>query len=312
MRTGNAGYIIGAYPCAPSFHQRSEAEETAFWRLLADTPHIRGLEQPCLTHLHPFGDEWLFRHTPGDWQIVVTAIMETMRRRAGNGGFGLASSDEDQRRACVGWYRQLHRKIATVNARFPGKVIALELQAAPLAGNADIAQATDAFARSINEIARWGWDCELVLEHCDAMNQPAPRKGFLPLANVLEVIGGYDISVCINWARSAIEGRNPALPAEQAAALRRGAKLGALMFSGTTVSGAYGDWQDLHAPFAPGCPESLLTAERAREVFTAAGSATLLFSGIKLLEIDPQADIAHRVGILRDGIQAMNIATQKQ
>ena len=35
----------------------------------------------------------VLRHTPGDWQIVVTAIMETMRRR-GNGGFGLASSDE--------------------------------------------------------------------------------------------------------------------------------------------------------------------------------------------------------------------------
>lgn len=24
----NTGYIIGAYPCAPSFHQKSEEEET--------------------------------------------------------------------------------------------------------------------------------------------------------------------------------------------------------------------------------------------------------------------------------------------
>ncbi len=33
----NTGYIIGAYPCAPSFHQKSEEEETEFWRQLSDT-----------------------------------------------------------------------------------------------------------------------------------------------------------------------------------------------------------------------------------------------------------------------------------
>lgn len=81
MNTHNAGYIIGAYPCAPSFHQQSEEQEAEFWKQLADTPHIRGLEQPCLENLHPFGDEWLLKHTPDEWQIVVTAVMETMRRR---------------------------------------------------------------------------------------------------------------------------------------------------------------------------------------------------------------------------------------
>lgn len=95
-------------------------------------------------------------------------------------------------------------KINALNKRFAGKVITLELQAAPLAGNANVEQATDAFARSIKEIAAWDWSCSLVLEHCDAMNQPAPRKGFLPLENVLEVLAGYRI-ICINWARSAIE-----------------------------------------------------------------------------------------------------------
>ncbi|MDR6367258.1 hypothetical protein QE396_003186 [Enterobacter sp. SORGH_AS 287] len=67
----NTGFIIGAYPCAPSFHQQGEQEEQDFWRALSDTPDIRGLEQPCLEDLHPLGDEWLFRHTPGDWQMVV-------------------------------------------------------------------------------------------------------------------------------------------------------------------------------------------------------------------------------------------------
>ena len=120
----NTGFIIGAYPCAPSFHQKGEQEEQTFWRELSDTPHIRGLEQPFPENLHPFGDEWLFRHTPGDWQIVVTAVMETMRRRGTNGAFGPASADEEQRKACVEYYRHLQQKIAAVNARFPGKVIA--------------------------------------------------------------------------------------------------------------------------------------------------------------------------------------------
>lgn len=156
-----------------------------------------------------FGDQWLLRHTPESWKFVVTAVMETMRRRSENSGFGLASSDEEQRQACVAYYRHLFNKI---NALQANKVLALALQAAPLATNPNVMQATDAFARSLKEIASWDWPCKLVLEHCDAMTSSSPRKGFLPLENVLEVITDYDISICINWARSAIEGRNTTLP----------------------------------------------------------------------------------------------------
>ena len=274
----NTGFIIGAYPCAPSFHQKGEQEEQTFWRELSDTPNIRGLEQPCLENLHPLGDEWLFRHTPGDWQIVVTAVMETMRRRGSNGAFGLASADDAQRKACVDFYRHLHKKINAVNTRFPGKVIALEMQAAPQAGNASVEQATDAFSRSVREITSWDWGCDLVLEHCDAMTGVAPRNTTLPLDHVQ-------------------------------AALDAG-KLGALMFSGTTPGGEYGEWQDLHAPFSSFCTDSLMSTERAKALFTAASAATLKFSGIKLLEINANADVSHRIAILRDGISAMNKATQ--
>ncbi|HGN8723996.1 TPA: DUF4862 family protein [Enterobacter bugandensis] len=306
----NTGFIIGAYPCAPSFHQKGEQEEQSFWRELSDTPYIRGLEQPCLENLHPFGDEWLFRHTPDKWQIVVTAVMETMRRRGTNGAFGLASADEEQRKACVEFYRHLHQKIDAVNVRFPGKVIALEMQAAPQAGNASVEQATEAFSRSIREIVSWNWSCDLVLEHCDAMTGPAQRKGFLPLEQVLEVVNGTDISVCINWARSAIEGRNSTVPLEHVQAACKAGKLGALMFSGTTTRGEYGEWQDLHAPFSSFCADSLMTTEQATSLFTAASAATLKFSGIKLLEINANADVSHRIAILRDGISAMKKATQ--
>ena len=311
MKMNHTGFIIGAYPCAPSFHEKSEEEEIEFWRQLSDTPNIRGLEQPCLEHLHPLGDEWLLRHTPGNWQIVVTAIMETMRRRGENGGFGLASSDEAQRKACVEYYRHLYQKINKLNVHSTGKVIALELHAAPLAGNPNVAQATDAFARSLKEIAGWDWSCDLVLEHCDAMTGTTPRKGFLPLENVLEVIADYDISVCINWARSAIEGRNTSLPQQHALSAQRAGKLRGLMFSGTTQTGDYGEWQDLHAPFAPFCPESIMTLDHVKELLNIAPPSALHFSGIKLLEIDANADIQHRIEILRNGISLMEKAYQE-
>ncbi|EPY5158697.1 DUF4862 family protein [Klebsiella pneumoniae] len=306
----NTGYIIGAYPCAPSFHQKSEDEEKAFWRQLADTPDIRGLEQLCLEHLHPLGDEWLLRHTPADWQIVVTAIMETMRRRGGNDGFGLASSDEEQRKACVAYYRHLYQKINTINAANAGKIVALELHAAPCASNPNVTQATDAFARSLKEVASWDWSCDLVLEHCDAMTGPAPRKGFLPLDNVLETLAGYEISVGINWARSAIEGQDTTLPLAHTRQASQAGKLGALMFSGTTQHGEYGEWQDLHAPFSPFCAESLMTHTHVRELLACTDSKPLQFLGIKLLEINPDADVNHRIAILRDGITALNKAQQ--
>ncbi|HCA9737138.1 DUF4862 family protein [Klebsiella variicola] len=306
----NTGYIIGAYPCAPSFHQKSEDEEKAFWRQLADTPDIRGLEQPCLEHLHPLGDEWLLRHTPADWQIVVTAIMETMRRRGSNDGFGLASSDEEQRKACVAYYRHLYQKINTINAANAGKIVALELHAAPCASNPNVTQATDAFARSLKEVASWDWSCDLVLEHCDAMTGPAPRKGFLPLDNVLETLAGYEISVGINWARSAIEGQDTTLPLAHTRQASQAGKLGALMFSGTTQHGEYGEWQDLHAPFSPFCAESLMTHTHVRELLACTDSKPLQFLGIKLLEINPDADVNHRIAILRDGITTLNKAQQ--
>lgn len=315
MKDNHADFIIGAYPCAPSFHQQGEEQETQFWRKLADVPGIRGIEQPYLADLHPYGDEYLFKHTPDDWQIVVTAIMETMRRRGANGGFGLASSDEEQRKSCVEYYRQVWERINRTNDRFGRqKVIALELQAAPLVGNASVAQAAESFAKSLAELQSWDWPCELVIEHCDAMSQPESRKGFLPLEQELNAVANSDVGLCINWARSAIEGRNARLPVEHVKQCQQAGKLAALMFSGTARNGAYGEWQDSHAPFAPftgsevGCAESLLTVESAREIFSLVPAASLSFIGIKLLEINPDAPVEHRVAILKDGITALRSA----
>lgn len=321
----HAGFIVGAYPCAPSFHHRNESEETEFWRGLADIPDIRGIEQPCLEELHPFGDAYLFRHLPDEWDIVVTGVMETMRRRGTQPGFGLASEDHEQRRASVSFYRHIFEKVSSTNEQFGRKkILAVELQSAPLAGTQDIEKATRCFTDSLREILGWDWPCELIVEHCDALDKPDTRKGFLPLESELAAIArtksqiGKSVGIGINWARSAIEGRNTTLPLAHLHACRQAGALSALMFSGTATGGAYGEWQDLHAPFAPfsgskaGCAESLMTVEKAAEMFSHAPSESLSFTGIKLLEINASASVDHRIAILQDGINAMNMAINKK
>ncbi len=37
----NTGFIIGAYPAHPSFHQKGEQEEHAFWRELRHAKYSR-------------------------------------------------------------------------------------------------------------------------------------------------------------------------------------------------------------------------------------------------------------------------------
>jgi hypothetical protein len=106
----NTGFIIGAYPCAPSFHQKGEQEEQTFWRELSDTPYIRGLEQPCLENLHPLGDEWLFRHTPGTGKSWSRQLWKPCAAVASTAPLAWPA-DEEQRKACVDFYRHLHKKL---------------------------------------------------------------------------------------------------------------------------------------------------------------------------------------------------------
>lgn len=321
--TRTSGFIVGAYPSAPSFHQGELAAEQAFWHKLASNPLIRGIEQPCLENLHPYGDDFLFKHTPTDWAIVVTAVMGTMAKRATNGHFGLASTDQQQRQACIKFYRHIYEKIQKTNDLFAtNKVIALEIQSAPSTGERDASIASHYFADSLKTLSQWDWPCELIIEHCDALTGIAPKKGFLPLTNELDIAQQLNqttlqnIGLCINWARSVIEGQDTQYALQHTQQAQEKKLLSALMFSGTTLTGAYGTWGDLHAPFAPfdgaqiTCQESLMTIEEAKKLFSQAPLETLSFAGIKLLEIDPNASVAHRIAILEDGLMALKLATQ--
>ncbi|PJW91852.1 DUF4862 domain-containing protein, partial [Salmonella enterica subsp. enterica serovar Enteritidis] len=69
--------------------------------------------------------------------------------------------------------------------------------------------------------------------------------------------------------------------------------------------------QDLHASFAPFCPQSLMTEKHVQELITAAAPELLHFTGIKLLEINASAAINNSINILRDGINIMKKATRR-
>lgn len=322
MKNTNSGFIIGAYPCAPSFHQLECEKEIQFWELLAELPLIRGLEQPCLDDLHPYGDDFLLKQIPNHWQLVLTAVMGTMQRRGSGRDFGLAARNKGERQAAVDYIRSIHDKVKRTNdAAGSQRVIALEIQSAPDLKENDSAAARLAFIDSLEQIASWHWECDLVIEHCDALTGPMPRKSFLTLED--EIIAaqtinrqfGDTLTFAINWGRSAIEGHNGDLPLQHVKQCQQAGLLSALMFSGTASHGAYGEWQDTHAPFAPFngsqyvCHESLMTLNSAQELFNQAPLAELNYAGIKLLSTSAQENVEHRINIIKDGINALALSS---
>ena len=86
------------------------------------------------------------------------------------------------------------------------------------------------------------------------------------------------LGLCINWARSVLETRNPATALAHISAVvtAHPSLLAGLVFSGCSGSseGAYGGaWKDSHLPLSCDAGESLLTEERVGEAVRAAAPA---------------------------------------
>ncbi|MBB5193564.1 hypothetical protein HNQ50_004322 [Silvimonas terrae] len=322
MQNLKTGYTVGAYTCAPSFHQGSAQEESRFWKQLAQMPLVGGVEQPCLDELHPLGDDFLLSHLAPHWHVVLTAIMGTMQKRQVQRDFGLASENEEARVAAVRFMAHIFAKTRKLNDHAGRAVVrAVELHSAPASGVAISGLAASAFLRSLAEIASWDWECPLVVEHCDSRTGIEPRKGFLSLEEEIQVVHAVaadfpqrQIGLCVNWARSVLETHSKDTPLTHIAQCQRAGLLKGLMFSGTAAVGEYGPWTDLHAPFAPfagarfACPDSLLGVRDATACFQQAPANTLEFAGIKLLAINPHAELAERLGIIEDGVTALSLA----
>jgi hypothetical protein len=276
--------------------------EQQFFEGLALNPGIRGLELPWLGSLHPHDDEWLVAHLPHRFDVVVTDIGATVGSVAKNAGFGLASRDDDGRRAALTAARRLRDDVERLcSAVGRASVIAVELHSAPLARNGS----PDALCDSLVELADWDWSgAQLLIEHCDAeVDGRSPEKGYLSLDSEITALRTADagIRMSVNWGRSAIELRSAERVVEHIRLAADAGVLSALVLSG--AGGKAGDlgpaWADAHHPFARSddFPEGDETSELTPELTSAALAAagTIDWLGIKMSLGRPGMSVADRV-----------------
>jgi len=264
--------IAGAYPAAPT----ESGGPAGFLARLAESDLVGGLELPFVD------DEarWSLDLLPTHWAHVVTAVPATAIRARADADYGLASPDEDGRRAALAVTATLRDTVDRVVQR-GATVLAVELQSAP-GGTGDRA----AFTRSLAEIAGWEWaGARLVVEHCDAaVGTHEPEKGFLGLDDELAAVAevGAGVGICVNWARSVIETRTPGGAVAHAARAAGAGLLAGLMFSGVadTRVGDFPAWADAHLPPAPHEPASLLGEHEIGQ--TLAAVSALDFLGVKV------------------------------
>lgn len=304
-------FFLGAYAASPCGSHWDQAAETAYWQGLRRLPHLRGLEYPFAGKLHPHDEAWALANLDPAWDMVLTLLPGTMDRLEKDPRFGLASEDEEGRRAALDFTKLAAATVARLNqAAGRRRVVAVELHSSPRRGVPRINSSAVALARSLSEIASWDWqDAALTLEHCDAFRPDLPPiKGFLTFEEEIEALRLSDapIGLCVNWGRSALEARDAARPLAQIMRAREEGLLTGIMFSG--CSGAdtpWGAWQDSHMPQAPApglefsAPGSLMTAQAIAAALSAASDAPLFIGG-KITARPADAGIEQRLGFNRD------------
>ena len=291
---------LGAYALFGGLDAQQEAAGYAALREW----DLAGLELP-LVNLVP---GWLKQHADPVWDLVVTCIPAVMGALALNPTYGLASPDEAGREAALADVRHaLERATAVDEMAGRRRVTAVQIHSAP-----SLLAAAEPFARSLDEIARWGIDVPIILEHCDAPRAGgAHAKGFLTLAQELAVLAGREVKLGVNWGRSAIEGESAATALEHVVAAAAAGKLAGVIFSGATNQDtAWGPaWGDMHIPprgrasALAGSAASLLDAE-------AIDAATVLipegaYRGVKVTVRPLEASVDERLAVARAGLDLL-------
>jgi len=309
--------VVGAYATSPAPTATSRdagGPEAAFYEALlarCAAGEFQGFEVPLLKGgvMHAFDEAWLLSRVCAApvSALVLTLVPATMAAIGGDAAFGLASACPRGRAAALELARAGLAAVARLNAA-AGKpvVVAVELHSGPSrpAGASHAA----ALQESLVEIAGWDWPAGITLsvEHCDAVARgvaaPAfpPAKGFLTLGEELSAVRGAraqlaargaasaPLSVCVNWARSVLETRDPGTAAAHAAAAREAGLLGGLVFSGCSgepVEAYGGAWKDSHWPMPEDAPGSLLTERAVALALRAAGfppGGGAFFTGAKV------------------------------
>ncbi|WP_328460308.1 DUF4862 family protein [Streptomyces sp. NBC_00448] len=281
MTTERPAALVGAYAALPSL----PADQERFYDGLAGRGIADGLEIPFRDGLgvdiRRLAAQMRGRFT----RSVITLIPGTMVRVGATGVFGLASKDQDGRRAALDFLREA-RLVAEELNQLTGEqsVSALHIHTAP-----SKTAAREMFARSLDEIAasapaEGAWSTRLVLEHCDAYAPAVPgEKRFLPLEDEIPLAREAGIGVTVNWGRSAIEAQDPGRPLAQVEQLAAEGLLEGVMFSGAgPAANEYGGaWADAHLPLTEDEPTSLMDADEVRRCLRAAEGA-FSYAGAKI------------------------------
>ena len=323
MAIHNLKYIIGAYATAPSLGTTTNDIERKYYKkLVDDIPEIKGLEVPFLGHnIHPFGSKFLFEVMQPSWDNVLTCIPGTMGSLSKNPAFGLASDDIHGRAEAVAMHKRANIMLHRMNNHFGKKsIFSVQIATAPSVPVNGITSSLDSFLQSMDEMLIWDWaGAKLVIEHCDTfVLGQGFEKGFLSIEKELEAFETlskeHSLGVTINWARSAIEGRNIQKPIDHLNLVMAKNLLSGLIFSGVSNNDKkYGRWNDTHVPFAKieeykfYEKNSLLTLDNIKNTLNVVNINKLDYLGIKLLAMPiNNSTLERRVGLNRDAVSILN------
>jgi hypothetical protein len=317
-------YLCAGYNAAPVTQPWSGVQEAAYYRALKEMPRISMLELPvhATGQVHAQDPAWQLDQLDPRWDFVLSLVGGTLQSLQKDPHFGLASDSEPGRASALQLAELTRQLVRQINARFGRKAVRwVEFHSAPRRSVAGVTGSVTAFTASLRELQGWDWDgANLAIEHCDQyVAGQRPDKGFLSLEQEIEAIrqagNKQPIGIVINWARSAIEARDPGAPLRHIRAAKAAGLLRGLTFSGVTAHDpVYGEWLDQHAPFAltpgakTGCANSLLTLERAAECLREADPRTLAFVGFKVQPLPATQTLDQRVATLADTMAILDRA----
>ena len=282
--------IVGAHATMP--FERGDQE--SFYAGLAERDLATALEIPYADSIHE-DPVWFASQVRGRFRHgVVTALPGTVRRLADDPAFGLASTDDQGRRAAVEWITEVRRAAEELNQRTGEETVSfVHVHSAP-----GMRASADAFQRSLADLeADDRFRAEVVIEHCDAYSPIFPGdKRFLSLITELAVAD--ECGFAISWGSSALEWQNPDRPRQHVEILAEAGRLRGLIFSGVAaVNTQWGRaWADLQLPLSTDEPASLMTPQRVAECLAASGDQPA-YVGAKV-KAPAGADVETRLGII--------------
>jgi len=315
-------YIVGAYATAPSINSNRLVEANFYEKLLESIKNIRGLEIPFYgDNIHRFGSNFLLNHIKPSWDNVLSCIPGTMDGLSINPHFGLASDDIIGRKQAIDMMNRANQTLKKINEFYGRKsILAVQIVTAPSTPVIGVSSSQDSLLRSMEEVLNMDWQgAKIVIEHADKSNKGQPfEKGFLSLESEIKTLiklkDLHNVGITINWARSAIEGKNVVRPLEHIKLALEYNLLSGLIFSGVSmVDLNYGSWKDTHMPFTKSYnvkhyeKNSLLNHENINNTLNLLDINNLDYLGIKINAMPlSEVNIERRVGLNKDAIYILD------